>query len=159
VPASAQPPSPSLAAIRDLASLVPTTVHGHHLRAQNVLAGVLGPSNSVPAGYDELLANVGHPAADLSIALAFDPTGESDLRVTAVRVHGVSGQHLLETWIPVVEANPVAHVNRRTIGDRPASCITSMGLSAVCYVARDDVLFAAMSGEFLLVREAVLAVP
>jgi hypothetical protein len=139
----------------ELVTRIPDVVYGHRLhRAPG------GGGGSVSPGMLAMLAALGREPGDLAMAVAFDPTGESDLRVSAVRVTGIDARQVLAGWLNLQYANLDYHRQERTMGDRAATCIKLvLSSTAFCYVARADVLFIVASGEFLLVREAVLRLP
>jgi hypothetical protein len=112
------------------------------------------------AALDKVLTAVEATMSDVEVASEDNSTeGGSHVSVTAIRVSGVPADRFLARYLDlVVGPDRSQHVSPRSMNGREVWCVYRSGDPIwSCWLARADVLFVASSDEFLLIREAILA--
>jgi hypothetical protein len=161
-PSDTAAPSAHLQGNEDLGSMIPDRVHGHVLTKSQFGGAELAASGGIADGIKAVLAAVGKEAGDLSVAMGQNSAADgSQVSVLALRIRGVAATTVKQHWLELVigHGSDMAFQDR-TIAGKTATCFNTVGSPTwSCAVPRDDVMFVATSDEFLLVREAIAAIP
>ena len=105
--------------VPELEALLPTTWDGIPLEAESWTGVELLGEDEWSAEFFALLEAAGKSSADLEIAQAYDPEGESDLVIGIFRVVGVESRPMRDAMIAAWGADfPDLAVTETTLGDR-----------------------------------------
>lgn len=109
-----------------------------------------------------LLSGLGREPGDLAMAVASDPTGSTDLTITAFRVRDVQAETFFDAYTPLIlEAFPSASINATELGGKTVYDVSLDGQTAgtTFLYPRDDVLFIVTGSDLELVNLAFAALP
>jgi len=109
----------------------------------------------------DLIASLGRRLADLTMAIASDPTSKTDLNITAFRVRDVPVETFLKGYLPLLaQAYGAGSISQGTRAGRPVNIVVPQpGKPPQVLVGRDDVLFVVISADDALVDEAIARLP
>jgi hypothetical protein len=130
---------PSFNADKDLEALLPSTFGGATLQKFSMKGAQFLGSNPDPT-FNQAIAALGLTAADVSVAIAADPTGTMDISFAAIRFAGADSGKLLQVFQAASQATGdlVGSVN---VGGRDViKTKDSSGTFSYFYVKNDTVL-------------------
>lgn len=130
---------PSFNADKDLEALLPTTFGGATLQKFSMKGAQFLGSDPDPT-FNQAIAALGLTAADVSVAIAADPTGTMDISFAAIRFAGADSGKLLQVFQAASQATGdlVGSVN---VGGRDVlKTKDSSGSFSYFYVKNDTVL-------------------
>jgi hypothetical protein len=163
VPPSPVPPSgaPSRApASDDLQPLLPTSVGGHTLVVtQFTGSDFTNNPGSVSQELVDLLAALDRGPGDLTLASASDPSGGTDLNITAFKVRDVPVQTFLDKYLPLLRSSAAgATVSQATRAGKSVWSVTGqLGRPPQVLLVSGDVLYVVSSTNDSLVDAALTA--
>jgi hypothetical protein len=168
-PASVQPPAsasapasvaPSGSAV-DLKGLLPAKVGNVGLTAVQFSGPELNGSGAVNAQLQGVLSALGRNVNDMTMAIASDPLGTSDLNVTALTVRDTPVATFLTGYVPLLERNygPGA-VTQATRNGRQVYVAQPPGkVPPQVLVPSGNVLFVVVGSDASLVDQAIAELP
>jgi len=130
---------PSLNADKDLEALLPTTFGGATLQKFSMKGAQFLGSNPDPT-FNQAIAALGLTAADVSVAIAADPTGKMDISFAAIRFAGADSGKLLQVFTAASQASGDLVGSVNVGGKDVIKTKDSSGTFSYFYVKNDTVL-------------------
>jgi hypothetical protein len=153
---------PSFTSDKELEAALPSTYKGVALRKISFVGSDLfRQSTPQTQQLTAVLASLGKTPADLSFAIASDPTGKLAVGFAAYRVKGVDASRWLPAFESVASAQePGTTVTQLTADGKTVTRITNPKTTNASYVwPQGDVLFVVFTAVPSLVDDAVAAMP
>jgi hypothetical protein len=130
---------PSLNADKNLEALLPTTFGGATLQKFSMKgAQFLGQSSN--SDLDKAVTSLGLTTADVSVAIAADPTGKMDISFAAIRFGGADSGKLLQVFTAASQASGDLVGSVNVGGKDVIKTKDSSGSFSYFYVKNDTVL-------------------
>jgi hypothetical protein len=130
---------PSFNADKDLEALLPPTFGGATLQKFSMKGAQFLGSSPNPA-FDQAIAALGLTAADVSVAIAADPTGKMDISFAAIRFAGADSGKLLQVFQAASQATGDLVGSVNVGGKDVIKTKDSSGSFSYFYVKNDTVL-------------------
>ena len=130
---------PSFNADKDLEALLPSTFGGATLQKFSMKGAQFLGSNPDPT-FNQAIAALGLTAADVSVAIAADPTGKMDISFAAIRFAGADTGKLLQVFTAASQASGDLVGSVNVGGKDVIKTKDSSGTFSYFYVKNDTVL-------------------